>query len=137
MPSATDNQGNEALISKNMTSKYPLYLVLLELTEQLLKRNVSLDLLWQRRDSNEAADDLTNHCFDKFSEELRVNPRLESLGWIVLPKLMDSAAQLHKHISNAKQQRTLSKIQLKPNSFGKQNKNRKRKADSLRMSDPW
>ncbi len=35
MSGRTDNRGNEALMLKMMTSKFSLYVVLLELTEQL------------------------------------------------------------------------------------------------------
>ena len=40
----TDNQGNEALVVKNMTTMFTLYVLLLELTELLQANGGSLDL---------------------------------------------------------------------------------------------
>jgi hypothetical protein len=49
MSGITDNKGNESLVVKNMTTKLPLYLVLLEITERLHMRRVWLDLTWAPR----------------------------------------------------------------------------------------
>ena len=73
IPGVTDNQGNESLINKNMTSKFPLYIVLLELTEQLKSKNVAIDLRWQPREKNVAADNLTNGKFEEFNVQYVCN----------------------------------------------------------------
>ncbi|CAE8640836.1 unnamed protein product, partial [Polarella glacialis] len=102
LPCITDNQGNEALVVKNMTTKFPLYLILLELTEQLQLNRWALDLKWQRRDQNQDADDLPNGDFDDFSPALRLDPPLSKLPWLVLPKLFEEAKELHNLISEHK-----------------------------------
>ena len=56
----TDDQSNEALVKKAMTTKYPSSLVLLELAEELAAKKCDLSLTWIRRDLNQLADDLTN-----------------------------------------------------------------------------
>ena len=56
----TDNQANEALVKKAMTTKYPSSLVLLDLAA----KKCDLNLTWIRRDLNQLADDLTNEKFD-------------------------------------------------------------------------
>ena len=56
----TDNQSNEALVKKAMTTKYPSSLILLELVEELAAKKCDLNLIWIRRDWNQLADDLTN-----------------------------------------------------------------------------
>jgi hypothetical protein len=85
-----------------MSLKYPLYIILLELTEHLQARNLQLDLRWQRRLQNQAADDLTNGLFSNFDAAKRINPSLDSMPWRVLPKLMTEAGDLHSIIEQKK-----------------------------------
>ena len=56
----TDNQSNEALLKKAMTTKFPPTLILMELAGELSAKNCELQLQWVRRDLNRLADDLTN-----------------------------------------------------------------------------
>jgi len=138
MTGVTDNKGNEALISKNMSSKVPLYIILLELTEQLHARNLILDLRWQRREQNQAADDLTNGLFSQFDGAKRINPGLSSMPWLVLPKLMTEAGDLHKLIEQKKQDRAVSSngglAMPRPTFLPKKSKVKKA---GLRVTDPW
>ncbi|CAE7470903.1 Pol, partial [Symbiodinium pilosum] len=46
----TDNQSNEALVKKAMTTKYPSSLILLELTAELAAKKCDLSLTWIRRE---------------------------------------------------------------------------------------
>ena len=62
----TDNQSNEALLKKTMTTKFPSTLILMELAEELSAKNCELQLQWVRRDLNQLADDLTNENFASF-----------------------------------------------------------------------
>ena len=129
MSAFTDNLGNEGLVVKNLTSKFPLYLILLELTEQLKLKNVQLDLVWIPREKNEAADDLTNFKFDRFSMENRVEVDLLTLPWITLPKLLPEAVELMRDIQEKKEHRNTEKnIAVR---------GRKRKSEALRVTDPW
>lgn len=128
MTGISDNRGNEALVVKNMTSKFPLYLVLIELTEQLIKRRITLDLKWQAREYNEAADALSNSDFSLFCMDLRLNRNLDDLDWLVLPKLMQDSIDLHNIISKRKSERVVT---VTPKAT------RKRKAPGLRVTDPW
>ena len=77
----TDNQSNEALVKKAMTTKYPSSLVLLELAEELAAKKCDLSLTWIRRDLNQLADDLTNEKFDSFDPEFRVPLKGEDMRW--------------------------------------------------------
>jgi hypothetical protein len=131
MPALTDNQGNEGLVVKNLTSKYPLYLILLELTEQLEARQIQLELRWTRRDKNQGADDLTNFRFENFDEDKRIQVDLRKLPWIVLPRLMDQAAELRLELLRRKEQKR------RPSTAGQQVQQKKRKMRGLRTTDPW
>ena len=133
MPCITDNQGNEALIVKNMTTKFPVYLVLLELTEQVSKHNWALNLRWERRDKNQDADDLTNGDFSKFSAANRLDPPLGDLPWLVLPTLFVQALDLHEIVS---EQKAKARRLAEPPLIGVPKK-KLRKPDGLRITDPW
>ena len=76
----TDNQSNEALLRKAMTTKFPSTLVLMELAEELSAKNCELQLQWIRRDLNQLADDLTNENFASFDPNFRVDLRGVGLG---------------------------------------------------------
>ena len=138
MTGVTDNKGNEALINKNMSSKFPLYIILLELTEQLHARNLLLDLRWQRREQNQAADDLTNGLFSHFDMDKRINPSLSSMPWLVLPKLMTDAGDLHRIIEQKKMEKKGSSNEgLATSRATFLPKKRKAKKAGLRVTDPW
>ena len=130
----SDNQGNEALMNKTSTSKFPLYIVLLELTEQLQVRNMNLDLRWIGRQFNQHADDLSNRLFDNFNPDLRINPKLDDLDWLVLPQLMTDAIELDRLIKVAKVAKAESKRRL----LGEvQTPEKRRKQPGLKTRDPW
>jgi hypothetical protein len=126
----TDNQGNEALIAKNMTTKFPLYLILLEITELVNASNWSLQLSWKARELNQTADDLTNDKFDEFDANLRLNPPLDQLPWKVLPRLYQDAFSLHSLVT-AKKVARAGLVQTKRLPA------RKKRKLGLRVTDPW
>lgn len=134
----TDNQGNDALIRKNMTTKFPLFLILIELVEQLEKQGVILELIWQRRELNQDADDLTNKKFCNFNPELRMCPNLSDLPWIILPRLFDDAACLFARIADVRAAVKAKKV-LKGNGLSslKPKRFKKAKKAGLRVTHPW
>ena len=69
-----------------MSTKFPLTLLLMELTEELKFRDLKLYLEWIRREDNMEADALSNEDWGDFNElgEIR---RPERIGWKVLDKL--------------------------------------------------
>ena len=94
----TDNAGNCATLSKLMTSKFPLLVILTELAAQLRERRVDLALQWVPRTQNEEADAITNdrvEIFDK-TREVKMDP--SKVNWIVLPVMMDVAEQIYSDV---------------------------------------
>ena len=83
----TDNQSNEHLVRKMMTTKLPLGLVCMELAAQLSHRHLDLNLVWRRRTENTEADDLTNQRFEAFSPRLRVDTVGVPSKFICMPEL--------------------------------------------------
>ena len=130
MRGVTDNKSNEALIVKNMTTKFPSFLVLLELTEQLRCRGWAVELTWVRRDLNQTADDLTNEKWDAFDPNLRFDTPLEQLPWLVLKDGYTHALDLYKELEAAKLARreAAKEGDLEPT---------KRYRKKLRISQPW
>ena len=84
----TDNQSNSYAVSKMMSTKYPLTLLVMELSETLRTRNCELMLEWIPRERNQLADDLTNEKFDSFPEGKRVKAIGGDTKWLVLERLM-------------------------------------------------
>ena len=136
LPCITDNQGNESLVVKNMTTKFPLYLILLELTEQIHANNWSLNLVWQNRDLNQDADNLTNGKFDDFSPSMRLDPPLDTLPWIIMPTLFEKARELHEAVTEHKMEAKSRRADLGERVGDGLNKKRKKRA-GLKVTDPW
>ncbi len=89
LPAMTDNQGNESAIRKLSTNKFPLSIIIMELSAQLEARQARLDLHWIPRESNAEADRLSNGDSTGFSPHLRVPVDIGSLEFILLPKLIE------------------------------------------------
>ena len=89
----TDNRGNEFILKKGMSTKYPLTLLLIEICETLREKEMTASLHWVRRDENQLADDLTNEEFGKFDEEKRVRVTKQNCEWKVLGGLLKESNQ--------------------------------------------
>ena len=99
----TDNQSNEALIKRSMTTKFPSCLILMEMAEELSAKRCDMQLTWIRRDLNQLADDLTNEKFDSFDSQFRIPLKGEELKWRVLDRLLGHADGYYNELSARKQ----------------------------------
>ena len=115
----TDNKGNEFILKKGMSTKYPLTLLVMELCETMKAADLSVALRWVRRDDNQAADDLTNENFEKFDIEQRKSIGSGDIQWIVLDKLLVDSGNLYAEIRAAKEEKSQSKKLLDPKKKGK------------------
>ena len=98
----TDNQSNSYAVSKMMSTKYPLTLLVMELSETLRTRNCELMLEWIPRERNQLADDLTNEKFDSFPERKRVKAIGGDTKWLVLERLMAKATEFFQELQKEK-----------------------------------
>jgi hypothetical protein len=98
----TDNQANIHSVKKLISTKYPLTILLMELSEQLRYRNASLSLRWVPRTLNQEADDLTNNDFSKFDSGNRICIDQKTLEFKVLREINEAAALLFKDIQEKK-----------------------------------
>ena len=99
----TDNLGNSFIVAKQMSTKFPITLLLMEMTEWLRDLDVVLDLEWVPRDQNAEADALSNMEVKDFSEELQVQIVPEKIPWKILTSLTETSTQLYDLIVEAKQ----------------------------------
>ena len=105
----TDNRGNRFILRKSLSTKFPLTLLVIEVSEMMRKKNAMVDLLWIKRDLNQDADDLTNEEFGNFSEENRVYLKDGKIQWEVMDDLLSSGMELYEGIKQKKEDKKLEK----------------------------
>ena len=123
----TDNAGNTSALTKLMSSKFPLIIVLTELAAQMQMRNMELDLTWVPRNQNEEADGLTNGIFEPFDMSKRVNIEIEKLPFKILKEMTAVANDLYERVRCA---RSGDKKHIEPAVAAA-------KGRPLRERDPW
>ncbi len=101
-PGLTDNRGNHFVLSKLMTTKFPLCGVVMELAMQMEARNLKVDFNWLPRDLNQEADDLSNGLTDAFEPSLRVDLDVSRIRWLALDRIMAAGADFEAHRREAK-----------------------------------
>ena len=126
----TDNASNTYLIDKYLSVKFPVSMVLMELSRQLAKLDSELQLHWIPREQNEESDDLSKGRFNRFDEKRRVQVDFDKLELLVIPKLVKHAMEFDKE------------IQLRKSSKGDQSNKKgptgKTPAEEkLRLRQPW
>ena len=129
----TDNRGNSFLLDRMLTTKYPLGLILIELSHQLRLRNAALQARWIPRLQNEEADALTNWDFRHFDKKLRIvvpDEDLSSLDFGILPRLLATGEAYLAELSVAKEQ-------AKAESAAGWTYRKKRAGEALKDRQPW
>ena len=102
----TDNQSNTFATRKLPSTKFPLTILIMELSEQLRTRNAAPSLRWVPREQNQEADDLTNMVFEKFDEKNRVPVDPSKLQFLVLNELNITAGELYQDLLKDKQDKS-------------------------------
>ena len=106
----TDNRGNDFILKKGLSTKFPITLMVMEVSEMLQESLAVARLTWVRRDENQAADDLTNENFEKFSMEKRMELPGGKVNWIVLDDLMQESEELYKEIQARREEKKRKKV---------------------------
>ena len=86
----TDNQGNSRLLKKRSSTKWPLMLINMQLSDLLLRSSLKLLLRWRPRDENQLADQLTNEVFTNFTVEHRLIIKYSDLPLSLLHQLWET-----------------------------------------------
>ena len=76
------------MVTRGLTTSFPLCTVAMELAAQLEARGAELFLSWIPRDANKEADRLADGRWDGFDERLRVHANLSEVNWLVLNDLL-------------------------------------------------
>ena len=85
----TDNHSNTYIVAKQMSTRFPLCVVVMELAYELGLRGQELQLQWVPREQNLEADELSNGNAARFSEVNRVQKRVDEIALNVLPDMME------------------------------------------------
>jgi len=129
LPLLTDNRGNSFALSRLMTTKYPLCLLVMELAVALEERGLALTAEWVPREWNAEADALTNSRFEGFIDANRVEFDMRSHPWKVLPKLLRDGQQFYQDAQLAR-----AAARANPERGRKRARGKKQ---GLKETDPW
>ncbi len=124
VPGFTDNRGNKYALTHLQTTKFPLVLLLMELSCQLERRSQRLALTWAPREANQEADRLAAGDTTGFHPNLRVEVDVKSTKWIVLDAFMNEGIAFERE----RQQRAADR-QLPPRA--------QRRRPPFRELQPW
>eukprot|EP00435_Cladocopium_sp_Y103_P062977 s708_g24.t1 len=93
-----------------MSTKFPLTLLLMELSEEMRAVDFKLDLEWVKRDENEDADALSNGDCSKFDEALRVGERADEIRWRILEKVQTRGEEMYREVQALKDRHKEAKL---------------------------
>ena len=127
----TDNASNSYVIDKFLSVKFPVSMVLMELSRQLAELQSELQLHWIPREQNEESDDLSKGKFDAFDPANRIEVDMASVDWKVIPQLMEHAMAFDKEL----QLRRTSKEDSRNKSS--QTSQKTPPEERLRLKQPW
>lgn len=128
MTASTDNQGNSFAMLKYMSSKWPLTVLIMELSEQLRQFKTTLALSWRQREHNIEADAITNQAFEGFDPRLRLGT--DNLQWLVLDSMMEASQALYQNIVHEREARASSAAKPKPVP-------KLKASQRMKVADPW
>ena len=123
--------GNTFILSRLMTGKFPSIVILAELSAQLRRKGIELNLEWVPRDQNEEADALTNEHFTHFNKDLRIDVDVLKIDWIVLNRLMGVAEEIYRDVKDMREARMSEPPAQRVGRI------RRRPEERLRARDPW
>ena len=123
-----DSQVASAVVSRGMSTSFPLCAVAMELSAQLEARGAELFLEWVPRGHNQEADRLADGRCEGFAPGLRVHADLRKIRWLVLNELLEAGAAFYRQAQDRKRRRG------ETNGGGTA---RPRKKLALRVREPW
>eukprot|EP00435_Cladocopium_sp_Y103_P069710 s303_g33.t2 len=128
LSAGTDNMGNRHLVSRLLTTKFPLCIILMQLAWWLHTRELELQLDWLPRLQNREADALTNGDFSGFDPSLRVEIKPDDLLEKDFKQLMDLGSELYGEVKELRRKRKEGNVRPVPAS---------KKTRSSDLIGPW
>ena len=102
LPLLTDNRGNSFALTRLMSTKYPLCLLVMELAVALEERSLALAAEWAPREWNAEADAITNSKFEGFSPGMRIPFSMQDYPWKVLDGLLQDGRVFYREAQEAR-----------------------------------
>ena len=92
----TDSLVSASVVTRGLTTTFPLCAVAMELAAQLESRGAELFLDWVPRESNSEADRLADGDSRGFDPALRVCAEMGQIRWLVLDRLMKAGVAFQR-----------------------------------------
>ena len=124
----TDSLVSSSVVSRGLTTSFPLCVVAMELAAQLEQRAAELFLDWAPRTMNVEADALADGRTDGFNPALRVPVDLSKMQWLVLDRLMAAGVSFQRKAADLKERGSCKKAPVAV---------RRDKSQRLRAREPW
>ena len=93
MQGGTDNRSIEQMVKKSATTRWPLVLVNMQLSDCLMSAGLRVGLVWRPRDENTVADHLTNGVFTQVDSDKRIAVRWCDLNFKLLETLWGAPSE--------------------------------------------
>jgi len=111
-----------------MSSKFPLVVILTELSAQMRAKNLELDLEWIPRNQNEEADAITNGQTGAFDQRRKIEVDVSALPFLVLDKMVVVADDLYEQVRARRAEKQFD---------GRCDAGARGKKRPLKETDPW
>ena len=108
----TDNQGNEYILTKHYTNRWPGAAILMEIAATMLATESHMSIGHVPRERNIWADDLANLIFDGFDPDKRWDPIEELQDSLVLNDVLAYGRQLGFHLPRKEREERQRKARL-------------------------
>ena len=131
----TDNRGNAYVVSRMLTTKFPLCAILMELAEQLERRGSWLKQAWCPREQNIEADALTNGDYHQFHPDNRIILDPRTIKWVILDVMLEAGGSMESELLRLRQEKKA--IREKAKDVKKKLRKEKLAAETPRQKDPW
>ena len=99
----TDSQVSSNVISRGMTTSFPLCIISMELAAQLEHSNAHMSAEWIPRETNKEADALADGLTSGFNPTLDKSRPIDEIEWLVIPSFMEKAAEFYKDSRRTKE----------------------------------
>jgi hypothetical protein len=130
----TDSQVSANVLSRGMSTSFPLCCVVMELAARLEKSRAILDLEWAPRELNQEADDLSNSITEGFDPALRTEVVLGDMSWLVLPQLFREGLEFYSETLELKASQAPGPLDPRERPPPRK---QSRKGERLKDREPW
>ena len=127
----TDSMVSASVVTRGLTTSFPLCAVAMELSAQLEARGAELLLEWVPREVNTEADRLADGDTRGFKDENRVVAAFGQVRWLVLDRLLEAGLAFQQEAVRMRHRTEAG------NPGGRAKRVRKLAGEGLRNREPW